>query len=118
VDAGATTLVALNPAVPQCLTEPGAAEIRRGGLYAIMEQTGHITSLNLFNVALREIKLVHPEVEILVIQPDPRPSPLVGPSMGFEASRAALRYGYSTVREWLAGPGGAVAARFAERREG
>lgn len=118
VQAGATTLVALNPAVPQCLTEPGAAEIRRGGLYAIMEQTGHITSLNLFNVALREIKLVHPEVEILVIQPDPRPSPLVGPSMGFEASRAALRYGYSTVREWLAGPGGAVAARFAERREG
>jgi hypothetical protein len=32
--------------------------------------------------------------------------------MGFEASRAALRYGYATVKDWLAGPGAAVAARF------
>jgi hypothetical protein len=51
-------------------------------------------------------------VEILVIQPEPKPSPLVGPSMGFEASRAALRYGYETVKEWLAGPEGTAAARF------
>jgi len=112
VEAGATVLVALNPAVPQCLTEQDAPEIRRGGLYAIMEQTGHIASLNLFNVGLREIKLLRPEVEILVIQPEPRPSPLVGPSMGFEASRAALRYGHRTVSEWLASPAGAAAARF------
>ena len=112
VDAGATVLVAINPAVPQCVTEPGEPAIRRGGLYAIMEQTGHIASLNLFNVGLREIKLLHPEVEVLVIQPEPKPSPLVGPSMGFEASRAALRYGYQTVKEWAVGPGGEVAARF------
>lgn len=116
VDAGASVLVAINPAVPQCLTEPGESEIRRGGLYAIMEQTGHISSLNLFNVGLREIKLLHPEVEILVVQPEPKPSPLVGPSMGFEASRAALRYGYRTVKEWLAGPGAATAAQFAAPR--
>jgi len=112
VDAGATLLVAINPAVPQCVTEPGEAAIRHGGLYAIMEQTGHIASLNLFNVGLREIKLLHPEVEVLVVQPEPKQSPLVGPSMGFEASRAALRYGYQTVKEWLAGPGAALAARF------
>jgi NTE family protein len=112
VDAGATVLVAVNPAVPQCLTEPDAPEIRRGGLYAIVEQTTHIASLNLFNLGLREIKLRHPEVEILVIQPEPKPSPLVGPSMGFEASHAALRYGYETVKEWLAGPEGTAAARF------
>jgi predicted acylesterase/phospholipase RssA len=112
VDAGATRLVAINPAVPQVLTEPGEPAIRRGGLYAIMEQTGHISSLNLFNVGLREIKLLHPEVEILVVQPEPKQSPLVGPSMGFEASRAALRYGYQTVKEWLVGPGATVAARF------
>ena len=115
VDAGASVLVAVNPAVPQCLTSPGDPEIRRGGLYAIMEQTGHIASLNLFNVGLREIKLLHPEVEILVVQPEPRPSPLVGPSMGFEASRAALRYGYRTVKEWLDGPGRSVAGKFATR---
>lgn len=112
VDAGATLLVAINPAVPQSVTEPGEPAIRRGGLYAIMEQTSHIASLNLFNVGLREIKLLHPEVEVLVVQPEPKPSPLVGPSMGFEASRAALRYGYQTVKEWLAGPGAAQAARF------
>ena len=116
VEAGATVLVALNPAVPQCLTEADAPEIRRGGLYAIMEQTTHIASLNLFNVGLREIKLMHPEVDIMVIQPEPKPSPLVGPSMGFEASREALRYGYRTVKAWLAGPGAAVAARFTASR--
>jgi hypothetical protein len=99
-------------AVPQSITEPGEPAIRHGGLYAIMEQTGHISSLNLFNVGLREIKLTHPEVEVLVVQPEPKHSPLVGPSMGFEASRAALRYGYQTVKEWLAGPGAAVAAHF------
>ncbi|MGH7396922.1 MAG: patatin-like phospholipase family protein [Candidatus Rokuibacteriota bacterium] len=116
VDAGATVLVALNPAVPQCLNGEEALEIRRGGLYAIMEQATHIASLNLFNIGLREIKLLHPEVEILVIQPEPKPSPLVGPSMGFEASRAALRYGYATVKDWLAGPGAAVTARFSLQR--
>jgi predicted acylesterase/phospholipase RssA len=112
VHAGAKVLVALNPAVPQCLTEPDEPEIRRGGLYAIMEQTTHISSLNLFSSGLREIKLRHPEVDILVIQPEPKPSPLVGPSMGFEASRAALRYGYQTLKEWLAGPGAGAATRF------
>jgi predicted acylesterase/phospholipase RssA len=119
VDAGATVLVAINPAVPQRLTEPGEPEIRRGGLYAIMEQTGHITSLNLFDLALRELKLLHPEVDALVIQPEPKPSPLVGPSMGFEASRAALRYGYRTVKDWLTtGPGAETATRFIRRRAG
>ena len=112
VDAGATVLVAINPAVPQSLNEQDGPEIRRGGLYAIMEQAGHISSLNLFNLGLREVKILHPEVEILVIQPEPKPSPLVGPSMGFEASRAALRYGYRTVKDWLAGPGTVVASRF------
>ena len=34
--------------------------------------------------------------------------------MGFEASRAALRYGYTSVKDWLTGPGAAVASRFAE----
>jgi hypothetical protein len=105
-------VVAVNPAVPQSLNEDDGPEIRAGGLYAIMEQTGHISSLNLFNLGLREVKLVHPEVDILVIQPEPKPSPLVGPSMGFEASRAALRYGYATVKQWLEGPGAAVSARF------
>jgi hypothetical protein len=51
-------------------------------------------------------------VEIHMIQPEPQPSPLIGPSMGFEASRAALRFGYMSVRDWLSEPGNAFAARF------
>jgi hypothetical protein len=51
-------------------------------------------------------------VEFHLIQPEFKPSPLVGPSMGFEASRAALRFGYSSVTEWLAGEGAPVAIRF------
>ena len=47
------------------------------------------------------VRARQPEVEFHLIQPDATPSPLVGPSMGFEASRAALRFGYLSVREWL-----------------
>jgi hypothetical protein len=39
------------------------------------------------------------------------PSPLRGPSMGFEASRAALRFGYTSVRESLAGEGASALRR-------
>ncbi len=116
VEEGATEIVVINPAVPQRIEEAGAPEIRRGGLYAIMEQAGHITSLNLLMAGLGELKLRRPDVEILLIQPEPRPSPLVGPSMGFESSRAALRFGYATVEEWLEGEGADFARRFALKR--
>jgi predicted acylesterase/phospholipase RssA len=116
VEAGARVIVVVNPAVPQRIEDADTPEVRRGGLYAIMEQAGHITSLNLLDVALRELKLRRPDVEFHVIQPEPRPSPMVGPSMGFEASRAALRFGYSTVGEWLEGEGAAFARRFAVQR--
>jgi hypothetical protein len=33
---------------------------------------------------------------------------MFGPSMGFEASRAALRYGYASTRAWLEGEGAAL----------
>ena len=41
------------------------------------------------------------------------PAPLVGPSMGFEASRAALRYGYRTMKEWLNEQGAPLLRRLA-----
>ena len=105
-------MVVLNPAVPLRIGSPDEPDVRSRGLYAIMEQTGHITSINLLELGLRELKLRHPLVEILMIQPDPQPSPLIGPSMGFEASRAALRFGYTSVRDWLTAGGAAFAARF------
>ena len=63
-------------------------------------------------MGLRELKLRRPDVEFFLIQPEFKPSPLVGPSMGFEASRAALRYGHASVTEWLAGEGASIALRF------
>ena len=53
-----------------------------------------------------------PDVEFYLVQPESKVSPLVGPSMGFESSRAALRYGHTSVTEWLVGEGAPFAARF------
>jgi hypothetical protein len=71
-------------------------------MYAIMEQAGQITSVRILEMGLTELRLRRPKVEFHLIQPDPTPSPLRGPSMGFEASRAGLRFGYSSVKQWLA----------------
>jgi len=43
----------------------------------------------------------YPRTEFFLIQPSLAEAPLFGPSMGFEASRAALRFGYDSTREWL-----------------
>jgi len=71
---------------------PEEGAVRERGLYAIMEQAGHITSINLLELGLRELKLRHPLVEILMIQPDLSLA-AHRPVHGFEASRAALRFG-------------------------
>jgi len=107
VEQGATLVVVLNPAVPLRVGSPNEPDVRSRGLYAIMEQTGHITSVNILNLGLRELSLRRPDVEIHLVQPEGKVSPLRGPSMGFEASRAALRYGYTSVKEWLPGADGA-----------
>ena len=36
---------------------------------------------------------------------------MFGPSMGFDASRAALRFGYQSTREWLEGQGAPLLRR-------
>src|SRR5204863_7016806 len=108
VEWGATVVVVINPAVPLRVGAPYEPEVRRRGMYAIMEQAGHITSVQILELGLTELRLRRPEVEIPLIQPDPTPSPLIGPSMGFEASRAALRFGYTSVKEWLGTPAAAT----------
>ncbi len=112
VEHGATSVVVINPAVPLRIGSPEEPDVRSGGLYAIMEQAGHITSLNILVLGLRELKLRRPDVDFHLIQPEFKASPLVGPSMGFESSRAALRYGHSSVTEWLAGEGAPIAVHF------
>jgi len=75
-------------------------------------KAGHITSINILQLGMRELKLRRPDVEIHLVQPESKGSPLRGPSMGFEASRAALRYGYASVTDWLTNEGAAFAAAF------
>lgn len=101
VDRGASIVLVVNPAVPLRVGGSDDSEVRHRGMYAIMEQAGHITSVKLLELGLAELQLRHPEIEVHLIQPNPSPSPLRGPSMGFEASRAALRFGYASVRERL-----------------
>jgi NTE family protein len=101
VEWGATVVLVINPAVPLRVGSSAEVDVRRRGMYAIMEQAGHITSVRILELGLAELRLRRPEVELHLIQPESRPSPLAGPSMGFEASRAALRFGYASVKEWL-----------------
>jgi len=112
VEQGATCVVVLNPQVPIRIGSPEEPDVRSRGLYAIMEQVGHITSVNILDLGLRELRLRRPGLELYLVQPESKASPLVGPSMGFEASRAALRYGFASVKEWLTADGAAFAARF------
>ena len=112
VDVGATFLVVINPLVPLRQRERAAASVRAQGLYGILEQTGRIASQNLLELGLRELRLRRPDVEFHLIQPGDDSSPLFGPSMGFEASRAALRFGYTSTRERLDELGAVFRDRF------
>ncbi|MBI4610169.1 MAG: patatin-like phospholipase family protein [Candidatus Rokubacteria bacterium] len=113
IDLGAELIVVVNPLVP--LTGAGAVapgHLKEQGLYSILEQSSRITSQNLLELGLRELQLKHPRLEIFLLQPEAKESPLFGPSMGFEASRAALRFGYASTRAWLAARGDAFMRRF------
>jgi predicted acylesterase/phospholipase RssA len=111
VEAGATVVVVINPAVPLRIGSSDESSVRGRGMYAIMEQAGHITSVRILELGLAELRLRRPEVEFHLVQPEA--TPLVGPSMGFEASHAALRFGYESVRDWLGRePAGVLRQRF------
>jgi len=111
VEWGASVVLLVNPAVPLRVGGPEGSEVRPRGMYAVMEQAGHITSVRILELGLAELRLRRPDVEVHLVQPDPNPSPLRGPSMGFEASRAALHFGYASVKEWLAGQDAAALRR-------
>ena len=60
----------------------------------------------------RDLQQKHPKVEFFLFQPEAKDSPLFGPSMGFESSRAALRFGYGTAKDWLQTKGAIFIRRF------
>ena len=111
-DAGAEVVVVVNALVP-ALKVDGDRSLRERGLYFIMEQANRIYSQNLLRQNLAEMASRHPHTRFFLIQPPPTGTPLFGPSMGFDASRAALRYGYASAREWLAADGADLTRRFA-----
>ena len=78
---------------------------------SFMEQAAHITGLRILELGLAELRLRRPDVEFHLVQPEHAASPLSGPAMGFETSRAALRYGYESVRDYLARPDSAELRR-------
>jgi predicted acylesterase/phospholipase RssA len=112
VEAGADVVVIVNPLVP-ALDDAGERSLRERGLYFIMEQANRIYSRSLLQHNLEATAARHPGTQIFLIQPPPRGTPLFGPSMGFAASHAALRYGYTATKAWLAAHGAELARRIA-----
>jgi len=110
---GAEIIVVVNPSVPLAERDETARHhLKEQGLYTILEQSSRIASQNLLDLGLRELQARHPRVEIFLLQPEAKESPLFGPSMGFEASRVALRFGYLSTRTWLEEQGAAFMRRF------
>jgi NTE family protein len=112
VERGADAVVMVNPLVPLTAPDGGPRALKARGLYSILEQAGRITSQHLLELGLRDLQKSHPKVEFFLFQPEPSDSPLFGPSMGFDASRAALRFGYVTTKDWLRSKGQVFVRRF------
>lgn len=113
VERGADVVVVINPLVP--LMEAAGERrpaLKSRGFYSVLEQAGRINSKHLLELGLRDLQQRHPKVEFFLFQPDAKDSTLFGPSMGFEASRAALRFGYTTTKEWLGTKGAVFIRRF------
>lgn len=99
-EAGATVVVVVHPLVPS-LPDGELVTLRSRGLYSIMEQASRIYGQNLLQLALTTLGVKFPRTDFFLIQPPRTSTPMFGPSMGFEASRAALRYGYASTKAWL-----------------
>jgi predicted acylesterase/phospholipase RssA len=116
VERGVDVVVVVNPLVPVMDADhAGRPGVKSRGIYSILEQASRITSQHLLELGLRELRQKHPRVDFFLIQPEAGESPLFGPSMGFDASRAALRFGYSSTKEWLRTAGASLTRRFSGR---
>jgi NTE family protein len=97
---GADVVFVINPLVPNRLAD-GNGSMRMRGVYTIMEQAGRIYSQNLLQLGLATLAVKYPRTAFHLMQPPQNTELLFGPSMGFEASRAALRFGYTSTKLWL-----------------
>jgi predicted acylesterase/phospholipase RssA len=110
-EAGADVVFVVNPLVPNL--HDGSVSMRARGMYTIMEQAGRIYSQNLLTLGLSVLSVKYPQTSFFLLQPPRTSSLLFGPSMGFEASRKALRYGYESTKEWLGEQGAQLVRRLA-----
>jgi predicted acylesterase/phospholipase RssA len=99
-ETGVDVVFVVHPLVPN-LADGEELPMRSRGLYTIMEQASRIYGQNLLQLGLATISVKHPRTAFFLLEPARSKTPMFGPSMGFEAARAALRYGYSSTHEWL-----------------
>lgn len=100
-ECGADTVFVVNPLVPTLLDGAAVTPMRLRGVYSIMEQASRIYSQNLLTLGLATLAARFPRARFVLLEPPRTCALLFGPSMSFEASRAALRYGYTSTAEWL-----------------
>jgi predicted acylesterase/phospholipase RssA len=99
--AGADVVLVVHPLVPSHPDGEATVPLRSRGLYSIMDQTSRIYGQNLLQLGLATLAVRHPRTSFFLLEPARTKTPLLGPSMGFDSARAALRYGYSSTLEWL-----------------
>ena len=98
-DEGMDVVLVVNPMVPSLFS--GTLTMRRRGMYSIMEQASRIGSQNLLSLGLDVLSVRYPRTSFFLLEPPRDCELLFGPSMGFEASRKALRFGYESTLAWL-----------------
>jgi predicted acylesterase/phospholipase RssA len=103
-EAGADIVFVVHPLVPSMPDAEGPS-VRSGGFYNVLEQTSRIYGQNLLRLGLAMLPARFPGTRFYLLEPPRSKSPMRGPTMGFEASRAALRFGYSSTKEWLSADG-------------
>ena len=62
-------------------------------------------------IGLSVLSVKYPQTDFFLLQPPRTSNLLFGPSMGFEASRKALRYGYESTKQWLTEQGASLVRR-------
>lgn len=99
-EAGADVVLLVHPLVPS-LPDGAGGPVRTRGFYSIMEQTSRIYGQNLLQLGLAALRVRFPATSFFLLEPPRTKTPLSGLCMGFESAQAALRYGYTSTREWL-----------------
>jgi hypothetical protein len=99
-EAGADVVLVIHPLVPS-LPDGAGLSVRSRGFYTIMEQTSRIYGQNLLQLGLASLQIRFPRTSFFLLEPPRTNTPLSGLCMGFGSARAALRYGYTSTKEWL-----------------